>query len=107
MIINVGHPEDSQRLQRVLTATMGAAFPHVVRDPARDTSTLLMGSVARPSPARLQAAAERMPPELREVALADAGRLGPPLRGGEVYTDDRAPVERLVDRSLIGYATGE
>jgi hypothetical protein len=28
------------------------------------------------------------------------------MRGGPVYTDDRAPVEWLVDTSLLGYATG-
>jgi hypothetical protein len=48
-----------------------------------------------------------MPPELREVALEDAARLAAPLRGGEVYTDDKAPVEWLVDKSLIDYAGGE
>jgi hypothetical protein len=66
-----------------------------------------MGSTIAPSQARLEAAAERMPPELRAVALADARRLAAPLEGGEVYTDDRAPVEWLVDKSLIDYAEGE
>ena len=49
VIINVGHPEGSRRLEQVLTATMGAAFPHVTRDPVTDTNTLLMGSDAEPS----------------------------------------------------------
>ncbi len=26
------------------------------------------------------------------------------MQGGPVYTDDRAPVEWLIDESLIGYA---
>jgi spermidine synthase len=107
VIINVGHPEGSQRLEQVLTATMGAALPYVTRDPVRDTNTLLMGSLEPPSRARLEAAAERMPPELRAVALEDAARLEPPLRGGTVYTDDKAPVEWLVDKSIIDYAEGE
>ena len=33
-----------------------------------------------------------------------AGRLAPALEGGEVYTDDRAPVEWLVDKSIVDYA---
>jgi hypothetical protein len=37
----------------------------------------------------------------------EASRLGPALPGGEVYTDDRAPVEWLVDRSILGYAAGD
>jgi hypothetical protein len=86
---------------------MGAAFPYVVRDPVRGTNTLLMGSLEAPSRERLEAAAERMPPELRRVARDDAARLAPPLRGGEVYTDDKAPVEWLVDKSLIDYAGGK
>jgi spermidine synthase len=106
VIINVGHPEGSERLEQVLTATMGAAFPHVTRDAVTDTNTLLMGSTTVPSRERLKAAAERMPPELRAVALEDAARLAPPLPGGEVYTDDKAPVEWLVDKSIIDYAEG-
>ena len=107
VIINVGHPEGSEKLEQVLTATMGAAFAHVTRDPVTDTNTLLMGSDATPSRDRLLAAARTMPDELRTVALADANRLGPPLPGGAVYTDDKAPVEWLVDKSLIDYAGAE
>src|SRR5919112_1876556 len=49
VIINVGHPENSPRLEQVLTATMGAALPNVARDPVRDTNTMLMGSLEAPS----------------------------------------------------------
>jgi hypothetical protein len=34
------------------------------------------------------------------VVSAAAGRLAPALSGGQVFTDDRAPVEWLVDLSL-------
>jgi hypothetical protein len=106
VIVNVGHPEDSPRLEQVLTATMGAAFPYVARDAVLGTNTLLMGSTADPSPARMLAAAPRLHPDLRQVALADARRLEGPLEGGAVYTDDKAPVEWLVDKSLLDYAAG-
>ena len=43
-----------------------------------------------------------MPPELRATAASQA--LEPPLRGGSVYTDDKAPVEWLIDKSIIDYA---
>jgi hypothetical protein len=33
--------------------------------------------------------------------------VGPRLDGGAVYTDDRAPVEWLIDRSILGYAADE
>jgi predicted O-methyltransferase YrrM len=107
VIINVGHPEDSPRLEQVLTATMGAAFPHIARDAVRDTNTLLIGSTAEPSRDRLLAAAPRLHADLRPVALADARRLEGPLQGGAVYTDDKAPVEWLVDKSLLDYAGGD
>src|SRR5829696_6850484 len=107
VIINVGHPEGSPRLEQVLTATMGAALPHVARDAVRDTNTLLIGSTVEPSRGRLLAAAARLPADLRPVALADARRLEGPLAGGTVYTDDKAPVEWLVDKSLLDYAGGE
>ena len=104
VIINVGHPESSSRLERVLTATMGAALPHVARVAVRDTNTLLMGSTVAPSSARLQAAAAALPADLRPIARADARRLEGPLEGGSVYTDDKAPVEWLVDKSILDYA---
>ena len=34
MVVNVGHPERSDRLEKVLSATMGAVFGHVARDPS-------------------------------------------------------------------------
>ena len=33
-------------------------------------------------------------------------RSGPPLTGGEIYTDDHAPVEWLIDKSIVDYASG-
>ena len=104
VIVNVGHPEGSRKLEQVLTATMRSALPYVLRDPVRSTNTLLIASTAPPSRARLREAARRLPVALRPVALADARRLAAPLPGGSVYTDDKAPVEWLVDKSLIDYA---
>jgi hypothetical protein len=47
-----------------------------------------------------------LPALLRPTALRAAARLAPRLRGGRVYTDDLAPVEWLVDTSLLKYAEG-
>ena len=57
--------------------------------------------------ANLLAAASRLPDDLRPLALQTANRLAPALRGGRVYTDDKAPVEWLIDRSIVSYAAGE
>ncbi|MEA2273927.1 MAG: hypothetical protein QOI98_2635 [Solirubrobacteraceae bacterium] len=102
LVVNVGHPERDPRLERVLAATMRVAFPHVWRDPSQPTNTLLVASSSPLRPARIAAGAPAALAGLgREVAL----RLRPALRGGEVYTDDRAPVEWLVDRSIVRAAS--
>ena len=58
------------------------------------------------SAARLEAVATELPFDLRPIALAAAARLAPRLPGGEVYTDDHAPVEWLIDDSPLEYAGG-
>jgi hypothetical protein len=104
VIVNVGHPEGDDRLERVLSATMRAAFRTVLRDPSQPVNTLLVGTDARASGGRLAAAAPALPAPLRPIAAAAAARLRPGLPGGRVYTDDRAPVEWLVDASLLEVA---
>jgi spermidine synthase len=104
LVINVGHPEGQEELEKVLAATLGASFPYVVRDPIEDTNTLLAASESPVSAERLRRAAAGLPGPLQPVAREAAARLGPPLRGGSIYTDDRAPVEWLVDRSIVDYA---
>src|SRR3954454_2017307 len=107
LIVNVGHPERQNGLERVLTATIGEKLPHLLRDPVTDTNTLIVASRSELSAGRLRRAAALLPRGLRPTARAAAARLESPLAGGEVYTDDRAPVEWLVDRSIIDYAAGD
>ncbi len=109
VIVNVGHPEDQTKLEKVLSATAGEAFPHVRRDVVGDTNTVLVASKSPIEPGRLRAAVARgaLPEQLRPLALRVAARLAPALGGGRVYTDDKAPVEWLVDRSIVDYAAGD
>jgi spermidine synthase len=107
VIVNVGHPEGSEELEKVLGRTMAEAFPSVLRDPIEPTNTLLLAGEGEISAARLRRNAALLAPALRPLALEAAGALAPRLPGGEVYTDDRAPVEWLVDSSLLEYADGE
>jgi spermidine synthase len=103
-IVNVGHPEGSAELERVLGRTMATAFPRVLRHPIEPTNTLLIGGESGFSASRLRRNAASLPPELRPLAVTAANRIAPRLRGGEVFSDDRAPVEWLVDGSLLEYA---
>jgi spermidine synthase len=106
VIVNVGHPGGQDELEQVLSSTMGEVFPNVLRDPIEETNTLLVGSEAPIGADRLREEAADLPAELRPVARTAAGRLESPLPGGDVYTDDHAPVEWLIDKSIIDYAAG-
>jgi len=107
LIVNAGHPERQDDLEKVLTATIGEVFPNLARDPIEATNTLIVASDSPVSRDRLNGATGTLPPELRATATAAARRLAPPLDGGEVYTDDRAPVEWLIDKSIVEYASGD
>ena len=75
----------------------------MLRDPTEDTNTLLVGiRGARVSVERLRQERAGLPFDLQQRADLDAAALGPRLDGGDLWTDDRAPVEWLVDRSIVG-----
>jgi spermidine synthase len=107
LIVNAGHPEGQDDLEKVLTATIREVFPYVLRDPIEDTNTLIIASRAPLSAQRLDDQVARLPAGLRATAAAAAGRIEAPLEGGEVYTDDKAPVEWLIDKSIVDYAAEE
>jgi len=107
VIVNAGHPEGQDDLEKVLGATMAEVFPNVQRDPIEDTNTLLVASESPVSAANLRRAAPELPRAIRQLALTEAARLAPRLEGGDVYTDDKAPVEWLIDKSIVEYAAGD
>ena len=107
LIVNVGHVPGSDPLEKVVSATLRAAFPNVIRDRVSDTNSLVLASARDLSGARILAADPTLPAGLRDLAATVDGRLGSALRRGAVYTDDRAPVEWLTDLSILRYATGQ
>ncbi len=104
VLVNVGHPEGSDALEEMLSATIGDVFAHVARDASEDVNTVLIASDAPITADRLWRALPSLPPELRPVGARTAARLEPALEGGSVYTDDRAPVEWLIDASIVEVA---
>ena len=108
VLINVGHPEGSDALEKNLTATLQEALPFVLRDPVTDTNTMLAGSTGPIEAANIIRATRGrgspIPPALDDLATGTALRIRPPLTDGEIWTDDHAPVEWLVDLSLLEYA---
>jgi spermidine synthase len=105
LVVNVGHPDGSTTLERALGRTIRAEFPAVWRDPVSATNTLVIAGRSA-SPVRLASGANRLPVSLRPLGASVARRLARALSGGTVLTDDRAPVEWLIDRSIIQYASG-
>jgi hypothetical protein len=68
---------------------------------------MLLGTAAAASGERLRALAPSLPTDLQPIALAAAARVAPRLPGGRVYTDDVAPVEWLIDSSIVSFAAGD
>jgi spermidine synthase len=108
VLVNVGHLPGSDALEKVVSATLRAVFPVVLRDRVSADNSLVVASTQPLSGESITAAASRGELSSDLVGLADqvGRRLAPALRGGSVYTDDRAPVEWLTDLSILRYAAG-
>jgi spermidine synthase len=107
VVVNAGHPEGSEALEQVLAAGLRSAFPHVAQYPVAPRNTLLIASSRRPTAAKLRLGRGDSSPELgaafdEAIATLEASRLHP-----EPYTDDKAPVEWLIDRSIVSYVRGK
>ena len=106
VIVNVGHPEGNDELEGSSAATMAAAFPTVLRDPIEEDEHAAARRATRRRRPR-GCAPRRLDPELRSLAAGRGRGLEPRLPGGEVYTDDRAPVEWLIDSAILDYAADD
>jgi hypothetical protein len=73
----------------------------VARRVVTETTTMLLGSPATIDPQQMHDTAVRLglPPELISIAAPTAKMIGTRLPGGQVFTDDRAPIEWLMDLS--------
>ncbi len=88
---------------------MRDVFPHVIAvDVARYTNTMLIGSHAPLSVAALERNLASFPDSspVREVARwsVDSGNIRAIEPGGFVFTDDRAPVELVIDQMILDAA---
>jgi len=108
-VVNAGRTATDFRLVAALAATMRDVFPYVTAiDVARYTNTILVGSrdplTTDALMANLAAFPESSP--VREVAgwsLA-SGNIRAIAPGGMVFTDDRAPVELVIDQMILDAA---
>lgn len=105
VIVNVGHPEGSDKLNDVLAAGLAESFTHVWRSDTQPTNTQLVASNAAIDPQAIVTSTEAVP-GLLPTARREAGLLRPADTDAEPFKDDRAPVEWLIDKSIVEYAAG-
>ncbi len=107
--INVGRTPEDRRLIDALAGTMGVVFPsvHVVDVPGT-FNTMVYGTVQPTVSGNLERNLEHLqesgaPPLLLDVVRRAADNLAPTPASGVVFTDDRAPVETLVNSIVVRF----
>lgn len=104
--INVGRAPNDWRLVEALTSTMQEVFPTVFAIDVDDAYNTLLIGTNQPVHAgdvvtNLEAISH---PTLTALVQRARGRTRLPLGSGLVFTDDRAPVEQVVDMMITQFA---
>ena len=105
VVVNAGHPEGSTRWSDARRRAARQPSPTSRATRSREFNTLLIATDARRRRRALRPRAAC--PRLRPVLAAHGRAARARARGGTVYTDDKAPVEWLIDRSIVSYAAGD
>ncbi len=111
-IVNAGRSNTDYRLVNVISDTMRSVFPNVyLIDTPAFTNTMVIGTKRPASLANFAAninAVRLTDPTSALVTLGDAaikdGHVREAAPGTQIFTDDLAPVEDLIDRILLDYA---
>jgi len=109
-VVNAGRTATDYRLVDALASTMAAVYDNVyLVDVPEFSNTLIYGTT---EPTTMQDVEHNLglveEPVARNVAedvLRD-GRLRVSPYHGQVFTDDLAPVERIIDEIIFSYVTG-
>ena len=113
VVVNAGRAPGDYRLVDAVTGTLLSVFPEVyAQDTNRFLNTMIYATNQPTQPAEVRAnlalSADRYPPFVSSV-LATAVGDPPPAQVSPhlpIYTDDLAPVERLIDSIILRYLTG-
>ncbi len=112
LVINVGRTPEDRRLIEAMVGTLRPVFPsvHVVDVPG--TFNSMVYATVQPTEAdflreNLEAMGGEGPEFLRLMMGRAAANLKPTPAAAVVFTDDRAPVERLVNSIVINYVVGD
>jgi spermidine synthase len=109
-VVNVGRTTTDYRLVDAIASTMAAVYPSVfLVDVPEFTNTMVYGTTQPTTIAdvehNLGLINEPLAQAVAASALSDGGLRVSPYHG-QVFTDDLAPVERLIDEIIFSYATG-
>ena len=110
-VANAGRTATDFRLVDAIASTMAAVYPNVyLIDDSRFTNTLVYGTT---EPVTIDDINHNLALESAPLATAAAdavlsggGKLRASPYHGQVFTDDLAPVERLIDEIIFSYVTG-
>ncbi len=112
VVVNVGRAPNDYRLVDAVSGTLGAVFPEVYqKDTAQFLNSLVYATNQPTQPLEVAANFQRDPATYPPVvaAVINESQGSPPPRQVEphqpIYTDDLAPVERLVDNIIYRFVT--
>lgn len=108
VVVNVGRTPTDRRLVDAMTATLLQVFPSVhAMDVPLSFNTILVATQLPTTPDNLRANLAALPvdapQELRDTLALAVDTLVPVHASDMVFTDDRAPVESLVDDLVINF----
>jgi spermidine synthase len=111
VVVNVGRTSTDYRLVDAIASTMAAVYPSVFLVDVPDfTNTMVYGSTEPTTiddiKHNLGLVNEPLAKAIATSAVGDGGLRVSPYHG-QVFTDDLAPVERLIDEIIFSYATGK
>src|SRR5260370_33023271 len=109
-VVNAGRTATDYRLVDAIASTMAAVYPSVfLVDVPAFSNTLVYGTTERTTIADVEHNLGLVQePLAKDVAqsVVDGRRLRVSPYHDQVFTDDLAPVERLIDEIIFSYATG-
>jgi spermidine synthase len=112
VVINVGRTPDDRRLINAMASTIGSVFPSVhIVDVPNTFNTIIYGTVQPTSAENIflhaaQLEISRSSPLLLEVLMRVMENLQPAPEAGIIFTDDKAPIERITNAMVIEFILG-
>ena len=108
LAVNVGRTATDYRLVDALSGTLAAVFPNVsiIDTPERFNNSVVFATEASTTLDQVRQRAEtETNPKMQPIVMETlpAGNLRQAHPNGIVFTDDLAPVERLIDDIIVGY----